>query len=96
MDLKFGRITPTNVKFTDQVFYNAHVALLISINSALRLGFRDFDFGKWLRLMHRREHDIYLNGNIRLVAGLQSLLSLLLVGLAILCFFGKPFDNISG
>ncbi|MBF0249837.1 MAG: pentapeptide repeat-containing protein [Alphaproteobacteria bacterium] len=68
------------------------LALIVSILSATRIGFRDLDLNKWLRLLQQKEYSFYLRGWPRTLSGLQSVLSVYLLALAILCVFGKPFD----
>jgi hypothetical protein len=66
-------------------------ALFFSTMSAFNIGFRDINFGRWLRLIPRREFDLKPFGWIRTVSGLQALSSVYLIGLWILSFAGTPF-----
>lgn len=70
----------------------AFYALSFSLMSAFNIGFRDVDFGRWLRLLTREEYEIKAKGLARTVAGLQSLTSLYLLALWILTYFGHPFE----
>jgi hypothetical protein len=67
-------------------------ATLFSAMSVLNLGVQGLDLGRWVRLMHRREFDLQARGTIRLMAGMQSILSFLLLALAALSYFGHPFE----
>lgn len=67
-------------------------ALLFSLMSAFNLGFRDFDFGRWIRSLQPREFDIKPRGWLRTISGLQSLLSVYLLALFLLSYFSSPFD----
>lgn len=67
-------------------------AMFFSLMSAFNIGFRDMDFGRWLRLITREPFDIKATGWARVVAGWQSLISLLLVALWLLTYFGRPFE----
>jgi hypothetical protein len=58
---------------------------------AFNIGFRDINFGRWLRLMTRQEFDMKAEGLPRVVAGVQSLISVGLLALAVLTYFGRPF-----
>jgi uncharacterized protein YjbI with pentapeptide repeats len=65
-------------------------ALFFSLMNGVNLGFRDIDFGRWLRLLPRREVDIRAVGWARTVAGVQALCTLYLVALWILFTFAPP------
>ena len=67
-------------------------AMLFSLLSACNLGFRDVDFGRWVRMLMRREYAFRPFGWARTISGIQALLSVYLLALAILSYFGNPFD----
>lgn len=67
-------------------------AMFFSLMSAFNIGFRDIDFGRWLRLLTRQEFDIKAEGWARVIAGWQSLLSVYLIALSVLTYFGRPFQ----
>lgn len=69
------------------------VALFFSLESALNIGFQEFQFGRWLRLLTTHEYDLKATGWARTIAGTQSLLSLLMLALAIWALFGTPFAS---
>ncbi len=66
-------------------------ASFFSTISAFNIGFRDINFGRWLRLLTRREFDLRPYGWVRVISGLQALISVYLVALWILSFAGTPF-----
>jgi uncharacterized protein YjbI with pentapeptide repeats len=66
-------------------------SMFFSLMSAFNIGFRDINFGRWLRLLTRREFDIKAVGWARVVAGWQSLISVYLIALWVLTYFGRPF-----
>lgn len=66
--------------------------MFFSLMSAFNIGFRDFNFGRWLRLLLTKEIDIKAVGWARTVSGLQALLSVFFFALFILCYFGRPFE----
>jgi uncharacterized protein YjbI with pentapeptide repeats len=73
----------------------AHVlfwAGFFCLMSASNLGFRDVDFGRGLRLLPRTEYDLKAKGWARSVAGFQSVISVYLIGLWVVTYFGKPFE----
>jgi hypothetical protein len=67
-------------------------SMFFSLMSAFNIGFRDINFGRWLRLLTRREFDIKAVGWARVVAGWQSLISVYLIALWVLTYFGRPFQ----
>jgi uncharacterized protein YjbI with pentapeptide repeats len=67
------------------------VAMFFSLMSAFNISFREINFGRWLRLLTRKEFDIKAVGWARVIAGWQALISLLLIALFVLTFFGRPF-----
>jgi hypothetical protein len=66
-------------------------AMFFSLMSAFNIGFQQFDFGRWLRLLSRQDFDIKAVGWARVVAGWQSLVSVYLFALWVLSYFGRPF-----
>jgi len=66
-------------------------SMFFSLMSAFNIGFRDINFGRWLRLLTRQEFDIKAVGWVRVVAGWQSLISVYLIALWVLTYFGRPF-----
>ncbi len=66
-------------------------SMFFSLMSAFNIGFRDVNFGRWLRLLTRQEFDIKAAGWARVVAGWQSLISVYLIALWVLTYFGRPF-----
>jgi uncharacterized protein YjbI with pentapeptide repeats len=66
-------------------------AMFFSLMSAFNIGFRDINFGRWLRLLTKREYDLKAVGWARTVSGFQSLLSVYLIALWLLTYFGRPF-----
>jgi len=66
-------------------------SMFFSLMSAFNIGFRDINFGRWLRLLTRQEFDIKAVGWARVVAGWQSLISVYLIALWVLTYFGRPF-----
>jgi uncharacterized protein YjbI with pentapeptide repeats len=67
-------------------------ALYFSFLSAFRVGFRDFDIGSWITRVQSREYTLRATGWVRVIAGIQSVLSVYFVALWILTYFGRPFE----
>jgi uncharacterized protein YjbI with pentapeptide repeats len=75
-----------------QAFRMLFWAGFFSLMSAFNIGFRDINFGRWLRLLPRTEYDLRAKGWARTVAGFQSLFSVYLIALWVLTYFGRPFE----
>lgn len=67
-------------------------ALLFSLMSVFNIGFDGFNGGLWIRMLQSREFDIRARGWMRTVSGVQSLLGVGLLALAVLSYFGHPFE----
>jgi hypothetical protein len=67
-------------------------ATLFSLMSTFNIGFRELNFGRWIRMLQPREFDIKARGMLRVVSGLQSLLSVAMLALSLLSYFGRPFE----
>lgn len=66
--------------------------MLISLMSATRVGFREVNISNWLRMIFPFELDIKAQGWPRVVTGIQSVISVYLIALSLLSYFGRPFD----
>ncbi len=66
-------------------------AILFSLMSSFNIGFRELNFGRWIRMLQPREFDIKARGFARILSGMQSLLSVGAVALSLLSYFGTPF-----
>jgi len=73
--------------------YIWRLAALFSLMAALNLGFKGVDFGRWLRMLTKREYELKPVGWIRTLSGIQSLLSVFLLALFIYSAFGHPFSD---
>lgn len=63
-----------------------------SLVSASHIGFREINVGQWLWLLPRTEYDLKAQGYVRVIAGIQSIISLFLFALWVLTYFGRPFE----
>ncbi|MBI4798593.1 MAG: pentapeptide repeat-containing protein [Desulfarculus sp.] len=71
---------------------NPLYALYFSLLSAFHIGWRDFNVGNWISRMQPREYTLRATGWARVASGLQSLISVYLLALALLTYFGRPFE----
>ena len=68
------------------------IGLYFSLLSAFSLGWRELNVGTWIARMQPREYVLRATGWVRFVAGFQSLLSIYLLALWVLTYFGRPFE----
>ena len=74
--------------------HNMHVlrtAAFFSLISAFDIGFREINVGRWLQMMTKREYRLKPAGWVRTISASQSILSVLMVALWLLTYFGRPF-----
>lgn len=68
------------------------VAFYFSLLSAFAIGWRELNVGNWLTRTQRREYALRATGWVRTVSGIQALISVYLVALWALTYFGRPFE----
>jgi Pentapeptide repeats (8 copies) len=68
------------------------IGLYFSFLSAFSLGWRELNVGTWIARVQSREYVLRATGWVRTVAGIQSLLSVYLLALWVLTYFGRPFE----
>ena len=66
-------------------------AFYFSILMAFNIGWRELNVGSWIARIQPREYTLRATGWVRSVAGIQSLISVYLVALSALAYFGRPF-----
>lgn len=66
-------------------------AFWFAVMCAFRIGYRDVNVGDWITRLQPREFLLGATGWCRTVAGVQSLLSVYLLALTVLCIIGRPF-----
>jgi uncharacterized protein YjbI with pentapeptide repeats len=67
------------------------IAGYFSLLSATNVGWRDINIGTWIARLQPREYRLYGAGWVRTVSAAQSLTSVYLFALWLLCYFGRPF-----
>ena len=63
-----------------------------SVLSAFHVGWRDLNVGSWIARIQRREYTLRATGWVRTVSGIQSLISVYLLAMWALTYFGRPFE----
>jgi hypothetical protein len=66
-------------------------AAYFSLLSAVNIGFQDFTVGDWIQRIQAREYKLQAIGWVRVVSGIQSLLSVYLLAMWVLTQFERPF-----
>jgi hypothetical protein len=67
-------------------------AIYYSLLSAFNIGWRELNVGNWIARLQVREYSLRGTGWVRSVSGFQSLISLYLLALWALSYFGRPFE----
>jgi len=67
-------------------------ALYFSIISAFYVGWHEINIGTWIGRLNPREYTLRATGWVRSLSGFQSLISIFLIALAFLTYFGDPFE----
>jgi hypothetical protein len=67
-------------------------SVYFSFLSTFHIGWREFNVGSWTARMQPREYTLRATGWVRMVSGIQSLLSVYLLALWVLTHFGRPFE----
>lgn len=63
-----------------------------SLLSAFHIGWKDLNVGSWIARLQPREYILKATGWVRVVSGVQSLISIYLLALWALTYFARPFD----
>jgi hypothetical protein len=74
-----------------RLWRQAVAGLWFSVVCAFRIGYRDVNVGDWITRLQPDEYLLGATGWCRTVSGLQSLLSVYLLALTVLCIIGRPF-----
>jgi hypothetical protein len=67
-------------------------ALYFSLLSAFHIGWRDLNVGSWITRLQFKEYTIRATGWVRVTSGVQSLISVYLLALWFITYFGTPFE----
>jgi len=68
------------------------LGLYFSILSAFNIGWRELNVGNWIQRLQTKEYTLHATGWVRTVSGIQSLLSVYLLAIWTLTYFGRPFE----
>lgn len=68
------------------------LGVYFSVLSAFHIGWRDLNVGNWIARMQAREYTLQASGWIRMVSAVQSIISVYLLAIWALTYFGRPFE----
>ena len=68
------------------------LGLLFSLLSAFQIDWRELNVGNWITRLQPRDYTLRATGWVHVVSGAQSLLSVYLLALWVLTYFGRPFE----
>jgi len=78
--------------FTFRLCRALSLGLLFSLLSAFQIGWRELNVGNWITRLLPGEYTLQGTRWVRVVSGAQSLLSVYLLALWALTYFGRPFE----
>lgn len=87
-----GNNIQNSTRVTKNMLIGVFWAIYFSIISAFSIGWRDFNIGIWISKMQYKEFELKSSGWIRTVSGIQSLISVYLLAIWIMTYFGRPFE----
>jgi len=67
-------------------------AAYFSLLSAFYIGWRELNVGSWIARIQPREYTLRATGWVRVISGVQSLLSVYLLAIWVLTYFGRPLQ----
>jgi uncharacterized protein YjbI with pentapeptide repeats len=96
VELRDGKPTLDNPACVERLHTRGLAAVgwsaYFSLLSAFQIGFREFSVGTWLARAQPRSFVLEATGWVRTLSGLQSLLSVYLLAVWLLTYFGRPFQ----
>ena len=82
---------PENISETSDLKILA-TAFYFSLLSAFQIGWKDLNVGSWISRLQPRVYTLQAKGWVKSVSGLQSLISVYMLALWALTYFGRPFE----
>jgi hypothetical protein len=86
------RITEGLGEHSGQYFWLLSWSFYFSLLSAFHIGWRDLNVGSWISRLQFDDYVVRATGWIRVISGVQSLISVYLLALWLLTYFGTPFE----
>ncbi len=86
------RITVASGGHSGQYLWLLRKTCYFSLLSAFLIGWRDVNVGSWISRLQFEDYALRATGLIRTLSGLQSIISVYLLALWLLTYFGAPFE----
>ena len=67
-------------------------SLYFSLLSAFLIGWRDLNVASWIARVHPGDYSLRASGWVKTLSGVQSVISVYLLAIWALTYFGRPFD----
>jgi hypothetical protein len=87
-DTGTGKAEQLRVGFRQAV----NLGFFFSMLSAFSIGWRELNVGNWIQRLQPKDYSLRATGWVRTVSGVQSLVSVYLLAIWALTFFGHPFE----
>ncbi len=84
-----GKYAPATFVIPTNIFK----VVFLTIISCISIGFGEFKFDDWVKRLYAKDYIMETQGITRVLVGIQGLISLILFALAILVYFGDPFNQ---
>ncbi len=85
------KIRPS-LNFVSEELRMLRIALYFSLLSAFHIGWREINVGSWMSRIQAKPYSLQATGWLRRLSGLQSIISVYLLAIAVLTYFGRPFE----
>jgi uncharacterized protein YjbI with pentapeptide repeats len=90
--IRFNLASGTVLSFVRRELWMLRIGIYFSLLSAFQIGWREINLGHWIARMQSREYLLRATGWVRVISGVQSLISVYLLALWVLTYFGRPFE----
>jgi uncharacterized protein YjbI with pentapeptide repeats len=90
MRVDIGTKEPTHIRVGWLQAFS--LGLYFSVLSAFNIGWREFNVGNWIQHLQAKEYTLRATGWVRTFSGVQSLISVYLLAIWVLTYFGRPFN----
>jgi hypothetical protein len=84
-DVKIERLNPKDWRIVTHALY-------FSLLSTFNLGWRELNVGNWISRLQLHPYTLQATGWVRTTSGIQSLISVYLLAMWALTYFGRPFE----
>lgn len=90
--IRFDLGTKNPIRLHPRWLHAPALGFYFSVLSAFNIGWREFNVGNWIQRLQAKEYTLKATGWVRVVSGVQSLISAYLLAIWALTYFGRPFE----